>query len=286
MRSLQEIEQRFIAWGQKEENLRAAVVVGSQARLDHPADAWSDLDILLFARSASLYQDSTAWVEALAPVWVSIPSRTVAGEAERLVLFAGGLQVDFVFNDASVLAGLAQMAASGQLPEAVLRGVRVLFDKDQVIPPLPDPGKPSAQPPPNPETFTRAWESFWFSAVHAAKQLRRGDLAFYKGAEQGMRHLLLPFLEWCTRAERGWDTDTWHNGRFIREWLDAASYKELAETYTPLESEACWRGLLRLVALFQRSARETAAAVGLVYPAEKDASLAQFVQHLYETRET
>jgi len=284
MLSLQEIEQHFTAWANNEQDLRAAVVVGSQARRDHPADEWSDLDIILFARQVSQYQDSSAWIEALAPVWVSIPGRTVAGEAERLVLFASGLQVDFVFNDVAVLQGVAQLAASGQLPETVHRGVRVLFDKDHAIPALPEPGKPPAQPAPSPEAFRQAWERFWFGAVHAAKQLRRNDLAFYKGAEQGLRHLLLPFLEWRTRAALGWETDTWHNGRFMSEWLEARIYSRLAETYTPLEPEACWQGLLGLVSLGQSTARETAEALGFPYPLEIEGQMAQYIQQLFNSR--
>jgi predicted nucleotidyltransferase len=30
-------------------SIRAAVVIGSRARVDHPADEWSDLDVLIFA---------------------------------------------------------------------------------------------------------------------------------------------------------------------------------------------------------------------------------------------
>jgi hypothetical protein len=182
MTTLHDIEARFTAWARDEEPLRAAIVVGSQARTDHPADPWSDLDIILFANDVETYLHSTAWFESFAPVWVKIHSRTVAGEPEHLVLYAGGLQVDFVLNEAAILDGFSKMAASGQIPDTVHRGVRVLLDKDHRIPPLPEPGLPPARQPPTQAEFTLAWERFWFTAVHAAKQLRRGDLVFYKGA--------------------------------------------------------------------------------------------------------
>ncbi len=39
-----------------------------------------------------------AWLENMAPLWFSHLGRTVAGEPERLALFEGGVQVDFVFH--------------------------------------------------------------------------------------------------------------------------------------------------------------------------------------------
>ena len=36
--SMEQIEQRFAAWAQTQPDIRAAMVVGSRARTDHPAD--------------------------------------------------------------------------------------------------------------------------------------------------------------------------------------------------------------------------------------------------------
>ena len=139
------IEQRFCAWAQAENNLRVAFIVGSRARRDHPADAWSDLDLILFFRDAEVnhYIHDIKWQEQFAPVWLSTPGRTVAGEPERLVLYAGGVQVDFVFHPASDLAGARAMIESGNLPDTLHRGTRILVDKDGMIPELPDPRPPS-----------------------------------------------------------------------------------------------------------------------------------------------
>lgn len=41
---------KMVAWATARDDLRGIAVVGSRARSDHPADAWSDLDVLLIAR--------------------------------------------------------------------------------------------------------------------------------------------------------------------------------------------------------------------------------------------
>ncbi len=42
----EKIERNFISWAQTVEDIRAAFIVGSRARKDHPADEWSDMDII------------------------------------------------------------------------------------------------------------------------------------------------------------------------------------------------------------------------------------------------
>lgn len=41
----------YTAWAEASDDVRAALILGSRARIDHPADEWSDLDILVFARN-------------------------------------------------------------------------------------------------------------------------------------------------------------------------------------------------------------------------------------------
>ncbi|HMN62517.1 MAG TPA: aminoglycoside 6-adenylyltransferase, partial [Anaerolinea sp.] len=192
------IQTRFSSWAQAEEALRAAFIVGSQARLDHPADAWSDLDLILFLADDQVetYLGRSDWLEQFVPIWLSHLGRTVAGEPERLVLYAGGLQVDFVFHPASELARAKEMLLSGALPDTLLRGVRVLVDKDGMIPELPPPARPRPATPPSGEAFRQALDDFWFNAVYCAKQLRRGELWMFQNGSLGMQWSLLGMLEW------------------------------------------------------------------------------------------
>ena len=105
MNTPDQLEAVFVAWAHANDDIRAAFVVGSRARTDHPADEWADLDMIMFARNVERYRDAVEWIEALAPVWIAIAGRTVDGDSERLVLFEGGIQVGFVFHSSDVLQG-------------------------------------------------------------------------------------------------------------------------------------------------------------------------------------
>lgn len=274
------IELRFNAWAQAEDALRAALIVGSQARLDHPADAWSDLDLILSLADDQVetYLGRTDWLEQFAPVWLSHLGRTVAGEPERLVLYEGGLQVDFVFHPVSELARAKEMLLSGALPDTLLRGVRVLVDKDGMIPDLPPPARPRPATPPSGEAFRQALDNFWFSAVYCAKQLRRGELWMFQNGSMGMQWSLLGMLEWQAHAEHGWDHDTWHAGKFIAEWAGPDEYAALREVFAHFDLEDGWRAMHARLALFHRLARDTAARLGFPYPTEMEEKISACVE--------
>ncbi len=277
---LQTIEAAFVAWAQANDDIRAAFVVGSQARPDHPADEWADLDIILFAHSVERYQNTTDWIAALAPVWISLAGRTVAGDPERLVLFEGGVQVDFVFRSSNVLAQVPQMLASGNIPDTIRRGTRVLLDKDGALAQLPAPSRPPASPPPDATAFREALDHFWFSAVYCARQLRRGELWLFQNSSGGMQWRLLQMAEWHARAVHGGEYDTWHGGKFIAEWADADVYTELRRTFAHLDRQDSWQALQARLEVFHRLAQAVAAQYGLPYPTELKAQMDAYVTGL------
>jgi aminoglycoside 6-adenylyltransferase len=280
MATLQQIESAFIAWAQSNDDIRAAFVVGSQARTDHPADEWSDLDIIMFAHDPERYQQATDWIEAFAPVWVALAGHTAANDPERLVLFEGGVQVDFVFHSDAELLKIPQMLASGALPDTIVRGTRVLLDKDGALACLPPPARPPAQSPPDRATFREALDAFWFSAVYCAKQLRRGELWMFQNGSSGMLQRLLQMTEWHARTVQGWTYDTWHGGKFVAEWARSDVYDDLRRVFSRLDAVDGWQALDVRLALFGRLAREVAAPLGIVYPVDLEVQIAQCVKRL------
>jgi len=52
-RGYDRISERFVAWAAGEDAIRAAVMIGSRARENHPADEWADLEILVLSSETS-----------------------------------------------------------------------------------------------------------------------------------------------------------------------------------------------------------------------------------------
>ena len=93
--------------------------MGSRSRDDHPADEWSDLDIILYADNSDFYLHNIDWLKSLGKIWVTFIYETSGGEPERLTLFEGGYQVDIVFLTSD---RLHQLVKDGITPDNFRRG--------------------------------------------------------------------------------------------------------------------------------------------------------------------
>jgi len=293
-----ELEQRFVAWAQARDDIRATVVVGSRARSDHPADEWADLDIGFTTTQPQRYLDSDGWLSEIGNVWVAYHD---PGGVTRHVLYEGGMDAGF----APIPHGQLKLAARlvpvlrrfpllyrlpggrqlrGALAEAAeyyRRGGRIILDKDGVarrfLSLLPD--VPLRHVLPARAEFAETVNEFWFAAVWTAKHLRRGELWWAKcsGLDGRMKALLLRMAEWHAWATHGPDYDTWSDGRFLEEWADPRVVDGLRAAFARYDADDLRRGLLATMDLFRWLAIETAQRLGHTYPAAADPRVTEWV---------
>lgn len=260
---------RLTAWASEQSNIRAAMILGSRARTDHPADAWSDLDILVFAMDLDPIIKESAWATALAPAWLTFIERTGDGTSwERRTLYDGGLDVDVaVFPAAALAAGDQALPAS--FVDVLRRGVKVLVDKDghlariveQPLPPTTLYRKPDAA------EFVNAVSDFWYHTLWCAKHLRRGELWWAKsGIDNHLKGYLHRMLEWHARAIRGEGHDTWLRGRFLDEWADPRAVAELRGAFARYDAGEMAAALTGTMSLYRWLEDETATVWGYAVP--------------------
>ena len=251
-------------WAHERADVRAVVVVGSQARSDAPADRWSDLDAVLFVDDPGALAADDAWVEEFGTPVLSFLEPTAIGECvERRVLYEGGEDVDFPLVDASQWRALLP-TATGVLG----RGYRVLYDDlgiEAELEKLPRPPEPAT---PDAAAFRQLASDFWYHALWAAKKLRRGEVFTALGCLDGlMKNRLVTMLEWHARALDP-RVDTWHEGRFLERWADPGALAALERAYAHYDLRDVARALWETIDLFQGLEEETARRLGL--PVELD----------------
>ncbi|HEX5149022.1 MAG TPA: aminoglycoside 6-adenylyltransferase [Candidatus Limnocylindrales bacterium] len=271
-RAYEEIVDRFVRWATTEQAIRVAVLIGSRARTDHPADEWADLDILIWSTDPARYLRSAGWAARIAEPWLSfVETGPDSRVQERRVLFAGGLDVDFAFVNADPTAGPGESLSD--LAAIIFgRGVRVLLDRDgfvagllAAVPPRVPPAAPDAA------AFDQVTSDFWYHAVWTAKHLRRGELWWAKGAcDVHLKELLRVVLEWDAAA-RG--RDRWFRGRFLEQWADQDTVDGLRRAFAHYDEDEIWAALEVTSDLFSRVAHQVATAHSLPYsePAEERA---------------
>lgn len=283
----EQLIRRFIGWASLEENIRGAVVIGSRARLDHPGDEWSDLDLLFFARDPSRYLDDTDWLENMGSVWISFVEPTADGSGfERRVLYEGGRDVDFVPSPVGTLEALLTHEIPADIADLVLRGMRIILDKDGTLEALAqvELSVPAYMPPAESE-YLNLVNDFWYHSVWTAKHLRRGELWWAKsGCDNYLKNLLRQMLDWHAHALKGDGVDTWMRGRFLEEWADPRAVLTLPQIFAHYDQGDVWRALLVTMDLFGWLAKETGDHIGHPYPQNSETHARELVADMYAAR--
>lgn len=267
------LEATVADWAASRDDICGVVIVGSRARSVHPADDWSDLDLIAYSTTPEVYTESAAWLNAWGEVWAPTLNPIRHGLWEWLVLLSSGVKVDIVLATAD--GSLAEMLARFPFQDVLSRGVRVLIDKTasqgHAMPRF------TLAPPASPTSaeFQNAVFGFLVAADKTARLLQRGDLWRAKMLCDGdLKARLLGFMEWQAHATHGPDYDTWYDGRFLHEWADQDVRDALPAIFAVYDQDDLWRALRATMALFQDLATDSAAKWGLDYPAEASKRLA------------
>jgi aminoglycoside 6-adenylyltransferase len=272
----EELEQATIEWAQARPDIRAVLAIGSRARGGHPADEWSDLDLIILTTDSGRYAND-AWLPELGTVWVALVEEANPGDPDVQVIFEGGLGGDFTFvtvrNAGRPLnALLEELSYQGVLS----RGARVLFDRSG--PPRMLPEQDVAAPgPPSEEEYRRLVNGFWLYANRVAKYTRREDLwraTFNLTVELNRR--LLTLMEWHAKATGS--PDTWYGGRFMEEWADPRALEALPGIFPHYDADDLRQALTEAIELFRILAQETAAHLGYDYPSEMDRHISRMIR--------
>jgi len=279
--------ERFVRWAETCSDIRAAVIVGSRTRVDHPADEWADLDIVVITTNPERYVSTINWIENIGNPLLTFVEPTATGdEMERRVLFEGMLDVDFAIipkrNGQQLLQNEIPPQVAAQIGDIFGRGIRVLLDKDGMVVQLRtllasiESTTPS---PPTQHEFLEVVNDFLYHAVFTSKHLRRGELWWTVTCLNCyMQRLLLRMMEWHARATHGWNHDTWFRGRFLEEWAHPQALKGLRDAFAHYDEEDIRRVLLGVMDFFRWIAIETAEKLSYSYPTKADEKVTKWIK--------
>jgi aminoglycoside 6-adenylyltransferase len=256
------IEAAIADWARGRGDVRVALVVGSRARTDIPADRWSDLDVILIVDDPEPYAADETWVAEFGTPVLTFLEETPGGQHERRVLFVDGEDVDLPLFPLSALDRLEQSANAKAL---LARGYRLVVDKigvEERLRALIE-GEPGSAPPSQTD-IVQLTSDFWYHALWTAKKLRRGEVFTAIDCLDGyMKARLVTLLEWHAQAVDP-SVDTWHAGRFLERWADPGALAALERAYAHYDLRDVARALWETVDLFQAVEEETARRLGFV----------------------
>jgi len=265
---------RLVKWAESHADIRGAIIVGSRARGERPADEWADLDVILIVTDPKRLLSRVDWLKNLGePLLTFLEPTATGGETERRVIFEGMLDADFSIIPKKTAEGLLEggILSTDEILNTFGRGMKVLVDKDRMAERLQrflDHIKKPTPMPPTQDEFLQVVNDFLYHAVFTAKHLRRGELWWALTClDCYMQRLLLQMIEWHAHAVNSWDYDTWFRGRFLEEWVNPHVLKEMRSSFARYDEKDTRRALLSSMNLFHELATETARKLKYSYPA-------------------
>jgi molybdopterin-guanine dinucleotide biosynthesis protein A len=248
-------------WAREREDVRAVVVVGSQARTGVPADSLSDLDVGLFVDDPERLAADETWVESFGtPVLTFLEPTAFGGRVERRVLYETGEDVDFALLD---VGGWQEFVSLPEAHVTAARGYRVLHDELGLRAALAELSPLEAPWPPDAEALKELGSDFWYHALWTAKKLRRGEVFTAIMCLDGyLKARFVTLLEWHTRSLDP-AADVWHGGRFLERWADSGALAALERAFAHYDLRDVARALWETIDLWQGIEEETARRLGL-----------------------
>ncbi|MDP1608531.1 MAG: aminoglycoside 6-adenylyltransferase [Chlamydiales bacterium] len=278
-----DIIQKIVRWSENEAPIKALILQGSRAEKT-PTDEFSDYDISVFCSSSKPYTETEEWLTQIGQVWVCVKEKIFFNQQTfptRLVIFEGGIKVDFSFLSLDCLNQMIK----GLLPDEYNRGYQILLDKDHMTQGLQKPiHKEPKGKKPSKEKFLRTIEEFWFEAYHVAIYLRREDLWSVKFRSGAMNTFLLALIEWEAQSRNEWNGSVPPIGRRMASWTLPSVWKELQGVFAHFDVEDSWQTLLHTMALFRRLSIDLSHQLGLDYPEALDKNISRFIVKLREER--
>jgi aminoglycoside 6-adenylyltransferase len=272
-----EFEARIVEWARLQSDMVALVQIGSRAQSGAVVDEWSDWDYQLIVRDPGRYQNRV-WLTQIAPCWSAHLERTSRGVMKLSVVFAGGIEADFVLLAAwqmkLVYWAMAHPGLQRFYP-AMLRwgiantrlivrpGYRVILGGQAWEQRLAALAGPWLEPQFSEEDFIFHTAGFWRHAVWTAKKILRGEMR----AAQRWAHLAVREHTYALLAEeaRLAGRTPRPEARQAERWLTARQLQQTALPGGP-DARDLVRSLLAEMELFREVTREVAKQRGFDEP--------------------
>lgn len=271
--------QKIIQWAEQEEAVKTLILLGSRAG-KQPVDDLSDYDIAVFCDTFESYIKTETWLSAFGNVWVCVKEKIFYKSKvfpSRLVIFEGGIKVDFSFLTIDILD---EIARSNPLPDEYNTGYKVLLDKENATVDMIQPQFEIKATKPSEQEFLDVIKEFWFEAYHIAVYLKRGDLWSVKFRSWAAHTFLLRMIEWHAQAENNWSYSTPSLGKRMPSWITKGLWKDLHGVFAHFKAEDSWKALFATMELYRKLTGETAQALGFCNPEELSGNIIKFISNL------
>ncbi len=274
MRCKTEVIQAVRHFAENDERIRAGLLNGSRANPNVVKDIFCDYDIGLYVTDPDHFWQDQSWIGQFGELIIAQKNEWEEGGACGyifLMLFADGVRIDLAFDPIAHY----DLFLDDSLTV-------VLFDKDQVMPPLPPPSERSYfTKKPTQKEFDETVNEFWWCSTNVAKGIWRAELSYARWMyDVIVRECILKMLSWYLGLHHNWQSNPGDHGKWFKRTLPADLWASFEKTYAGPAYAEMWAALFEAGCLMRRIGVEIAENLGYAYPLQDDARVTAYLKRV------
>lgn len=278
IRTEQEMMDLVLNVASTDERIRAVGMEGSRTNPNVPNDIFQDYDIVYFVNDMQSFIENPEWVDVFGKrIIMQTPENSelfppeLDGNFSYLMLFTDGNRIDLTICPITYIDKWVTLD----------KLVKVLLDKDGLIPTLPDStDRDYWVKKPSQKSFEDCCNEFWWVSTYVAKGLWRNEILYAHDHLQLVRKMLLQMIEWKVGVETNFSVSIGKNGKYLDRYLDDKTWYELLKTYPTAETNEIWKALQMMTALFDEVSLEVANQSQFNYPPFDTSIVKAYLEHV------
>jgi len=278
MRSDEEMYTLILEIAKSDERVRAVGMNGSRLNEQVEKDSLQDFDIVYFVTEIASFLQHPHWIDQFGDRMImqtpedhTIFPATREGCFTYLMLFRDGQRIDLKLRP---LTQISEWIQEDRL-------AKVLYDKDGLIPPLPQPSdctfwvrKPSEK------QFQDCCNEFWWLTTYVAKGIWRNQLIYAYDHLQLVRDMFLQMIAWEVGIRTNFSVSIGKNATQLQQYIDERLWEQLLETYPRCEKDEVQAALYQLTHLFPKIAHEVSHFFSYGYDKDEEQQVLDYLKKI------
>lgn len=262
-----------------DDRILAVYMNGSRTNPSAPKDIFQDYDIVYVVKETKSFIEDKSWIRKFGDImYMQYPDEHPDFPSDKENFYGWLMQ----FTDGNRMDIHVETVAHAREHIGEDRLCRVLLDKENVLPKMPEPtdvdhwvGRPSEA------QFRACCNEFWWCSNNLAKGLWREEIPYVQDmANFVVRKQLEKMLSWKAGIQTNFQVSVGKSAKYLYRWLTRGEYESYLDTYFNGNVEEAWNAVLRMCDLFEHTAKYVADGLAMTYDDAEGRAARGFLEHV------
>lgn len=254
---------KIIEFAKQNINVHAAVLNGSRVSLSATPDIYQDYDVIYVVDKVGPFVEEQSWIDYFGKLIIMQKPDEMDGIWPKqnnkftfLMLFEDSNRIDLTF-----------MQKDRYLNSPIDSQTKVLLDKNDILPKIPEPNDSDYLPtPPTEKLFKDRCNEFLWCSQNVAKGLKRKELTYAKYmSENVLRGELIKLLTWDAGIKTNHTQNLGAYGKYLEKYIEPEIWNKFVKTYVGADYDQMWGALFGMFELFNELAVNISDHFGVEY---------------------